>query len=118
MADALDKTRYFVLGCMDLIVAVDHKPLLNRFVDRSLEDIPNNRLDSLKEKTLRYRFSIIHVPGVRHRAADGVSRHPTGAPERLNLDGDVANIATGDTRHHLVYSGAWDTHMPPDRTWR
>ena len=61
-------------------------------------DIPSNRLDSLKEKTLRYRFSIIHVPGVRHRAADGISRHPTGAPEKLNLDGDVANIATGDTR--------------------
>ena len=28
IADALDKARFFVLGCEDLIVAVDHKPLL------------------------------------------------------------------------------------------
>ena len=28
VADALDKARYFVLGCEDLIIAVDHKPLL------------------------------------------------------------------------------------------
>ena len=28
VADALDRTRHFVLGCSDLVVAVDHKPLL------------------------------------------------------------------------------------------
>ena len=28
IVDALDKARYFVLGCDDLIIAVDHKPLL------------------------------------------------------------------------------------------
>ena len=50
VADALDKCRYFVLGCQDLIVAVDHKPLLKLFGDRSLQDIPNTRLRNLKEK--------------------------------------------------------------------
>ena len=64
VADALDKARYFVLGCRNLIVAVDHKPVLKILGDRSLEDISNSRLRNLKEKTLRYRFSIIHVPGV------------------------------------------------------
>ena len=44
VADALDKARYFVLGCEDLILAVDHKPLLKVLGDRSLEDIPNARL--------------------------------------------------------------------------
>ncbi|CAG2222072.1 unnamed protein product [Mytilus edulis] len=39
VVDALDKARYFVLGCDDLIIAVDHKPLLKIFSDRSLEDI-------------------------------------------------------------------------------
>ena len=53
VAHALDHSRYFVLGCEDLIIAVDHKPLLKVFDDRSL-DIPNNRLRNLKEKTLRY----------------------------------------------------------------
>ena len=44
VADALKKARYFVLGCNDLIIAVDHKPLLKVFGDRSLDDIPNSRL--------------------------------------------------------------------------
>ena len=47
VADALDKARYFVLGCDDLIVAVDHKPLLKVLGDRSLEGIPNARLRNL-----------------------------------------------------------------------
>ena len=46
VVDALDKTRYFVLVCDDLIIVVDHKPLLKIFSDRSLE-----------EKTLRYIIS-------------------------------------------------------------
>ena len=60
MADALEKARYFVLGCSDLIVALDYKPLLKILRDRALEDISNTRLRNLKEKTLRYRFRIVH----------------------------------------------------------
>ena len=92
VADALDRCRYFVLGCKDLIVAVDHKPLLKLFGDRSLEDIPNTRLRNLKEKTLRYRFRMVHVPGVRHRATDCLSRHPTGEPVKFELSDDIASI--------------------------
>ena len=44
VADALDKARFFVLGCSDFIIAVDHKPLLKIFSDRSFEKIPNGRL--------------------------------------------------------------------------
>ncbi len=35
VADALDKARHFVLGCSNLIIAVDHKPLLKLFGDRT-----------------------------------------------------------------------------------
>ena len=56
VADALDKARFFVLGCNDLIIAVDYKPLLKIFSDQSLEEISNSRICNLKEKTLRYRF--------------------------------------------------------------
>ena len=93
VVDALKKARHFVLGCRDLIVAVDHKPLLKIFGDRSLEDIPNPRLLNLKEKTLQYQFRMIHVPGVRHAAADAVSRHPISDAEQLTLPDDVACIA-------------------------
>ena len=91
VADALDKARFFVLGCSDLTIAVDHKPLLKLFGDRSL----NARLRNLKEKTLRYRFRMVHIPGMRHKAADAVSRYPTGSrlPELLHLPDDVASTS-------------------------
>ena len=92
VVDALDKARYFVLGCEDLIIAVDHKPLLKIFADRGLEDIPNPRLRNLKEKSLRYRFRMVHIPGARHRATDCLSRHPTGEPEKLELPDDIATM--------------------------
>ena len=92
VADALEKTRFFVLGCRQLIIAVDHKPLLKLLGDRSLNDISNNRLRNLKEKTLRYHFTMVHVPGVKHKAADTLSRHPTGStkPDLMRLPDDIA----------------------------
>ena len=56
VADALHQCRYFVLGCKDLTVVTDHKPLLNILNDWSLADIQNKRLQNLKEKTLSYQF--------------------------------------------------------------
>ena len=64
-----------MLGCKDLTIAVDHRPLLKIFGDRSLDHISNTRL---KEKTLRYRFRMAHIPRVKNRAPDALSRHPTG----------------------------------------
>ena len=93
VADALDKARFFVLGCSDLIVAVDHKPLLKILGDRSLDDITNTRLRNLKEKTLRYRFRMVHISGIHNKAADAISRHPSGDtnPEKLCLPDDIAH---------------------------
>ena len=54
----------------------------------------NPRLQRLKEKTLRFNFKIIHVPGVKHKAADATSRHPTGHGEHME-------IATLTTNHVL-----------------
>ena len=93
---ALDKARHFVLGCPDLVVAVDHKPLLKLFGNRSLEDIPNPRLRNLKEKTLRYRFQMVHIPGVKQCVADGLSRHPVDPAEVLNLPDDIATVSRSE----------------------
>ncbi|XP_012943385.2 uncharacterized protein LOC106013107 [Aplysia californica] len=96
VVDALDKARHFTLGCSDLIVAVDHKPLLETFGDRCLDDIPNPRLRNLKEKSLRYRFRIVHIPDLRHAAADAVSHRPVGSPNTLRLPDDAAPILLPD----------------------
>ena len=58
----------------NLTIAVDHRPLLRIFGDRSLDNICNTRLRNLKEKTLRYHFKIVHIPGVKNRALDTLSR--------------------------------------------
>lgn len=75
VVDALEKSRYFVLGCDNLIIAVDHKPLLKLFGNRLLKDISNDRIRCLKVKTLRYNFKMIHLPVAKHKAPDAVSRH-------------------------------------------
>jgi hypothetical protein len=99
LADALDRARYFVLGCTDLTVAVDHKPLLGIFGQRPLDDISNPRLRNLKEKTLRYRFQLVHIPGVKNKASDCMSRSPTGStlPKKYYLEDDDAVMYLGDT---------------------
>ena len=81
---ALKKAKYFVLGCNNLIVAVDHKPLLGILNDKEIQDIDNLRLSKLKEKTFRFSFKIIHVPGIKNRIADTTSRFPS-----YNLDQSV-----------------------------
>ena len=49
--DTLEKGCYFVLGCNNLVICVDHKPLLKIFSDRSLNNIPNPQLcKSLERK--------------------------------------------------------------------
>ena len=90
VVDDLNKTRHFTLGCPDLTVVVDHKPLLKVLGDRALDDIPNPRLRNIKEKSLRYRFRVLHIPGVRNTVADALSRNPVGDAEIPDLSDDVA----------------------------
>ena len=70
----VESTRHYTLGNPKLLIATDHKPLLKILGDRKLEDIPNPRLVNLKEKTLRWHFSIIHIPGKFHIGPDTMSR--------------------------------------------
>ena len=84
----LESARHFVLGCDNLVVATDHKPLLGVLNNRHLGDIKNERLLSLKEKTLPYRFSVFHIPGQKQKAPDANSRKPTCDAKKLPLDSD------------------------------
>ena len=73
---SLDQTRYFTLGCDKLLVVVDHKPLCGLFNDKSLEDITNTRLLKIKEKTLKWKFTVMYRPGKKNFFADFASRNP------------------------------------------
>ena len=72
------------------MIATDHKPLVKVLGDRALDDIHNPRLFRLKQRTLMWRFRILHVPGKSNAAADAASRYPpTATPpgEETDFDG-------------------------------
>lgn len=79
VVSALSKAKYIVQGCKNLVVAVDHKPLLKLFGDREYNEIDNNRFLNLKEKTVMYDFTMVHVPGKLHVGSNGISRRRNDA---------------------------------------
>lgn len=101
LAWALQHSRMYTLGCPDLLLAVDHKPLLGIFNHRDLESIKNPRLRKLKEDTLAWRFSIMHCPGKWTRGPDALSRQKISAsmsaireePDSTTAAGSSANVA-------------------------
>ena len=103
---ALERCRLFVLGCPNLLIAVDHKPLIKILGDRSLGDIKNPRLFNLKEKTLMYSYKIKHVPGSWHLGPDACSRYPSMSSalqcfKTMPTDTDLDSISAC---HHFVES--------------
>ncbi|KAJ8359136.1 hypothetical protein SKAU_G00156610 [Synaphobranchus kaupii] len=87
VAWGLEQTRYFTQGCDNLVVVTDHKPLVKIFGDHTLDEITNSRLFRLKQRTLPWRFDIVHLPGKSNHAADATSRHPSpsGSANGLSL---------------------------------
>ena len=89
VASALHKTRYYTQGCDKLLIGTDHKSLLGVLNDRSMESIDNPGLIRLKEKTLGWRFKIIHIPGKKLCGPDALSQ--AVAP----VQGEVQMMAWG-----------------------
>ena len=58
------------------MITTDHKPLVKVLGDRALDDIHNPRLFRLKQRTLMWRYRIVHVSGENNAAADAASRYP------------------------------------------
>ena len=73
---ALHKTAHYTLGCPDLLILVDHKPLIGLLTKREIGEIENPRLESLSEKTMRWNFRIEHIAGAKNFAPDALSRYP------------------------------------------
>ena len=84
----LEKCAPFILGHPNLLLALDHKPLIKIFGPASMESITNPRLFSLKQKTLRYRFIPVHVAGKKHVVPDTFSR-------RSDTSETISNVLPG-----------------------
>ena len=98
VAWSLEHARIFTLGCKNLTVSTDHKPLLGILSNRALSEIKNPRLLNLKERTLMYRFNIQYNPGKWHRGPDALSRNPV----------------TGSAIHALFIASDNDAHCIED----
>ncbi|KAK4326776.1 hypothetical protein Pmani_002793 [Petrolisthes manimaculis] len=57
VAWCLRKARLFLLGCPNLVLVTDHRPLVGILSNKALTDIVNPRLFRLKEQTLQYQFT-------------------------------------------------------------
>ena len=86
VAWSLEQTRFFTMGCDELLVVVDHKPLIKLLGDRRLDEINNPRLFRLKQRTLMWKFQMEYQPGVHNHFADAVSRRPNRFAEMSSID--------------------------------
>ncbi len=94
----LQRCRMFIMGSTNLVLAVDHKPLIKIFNDREFSSITNPRLLQLKEKTLMFRYNIIHAKGKSNimKVADITSRNPapdSDHPSEQPSHGDAAAVS-------------------------
>ena len=87
----LRKARLFLLGCPNLTLVTDHRPLVKLFGDKELKDILNPRLLAMKEKTLSYNFNIKYLPGKKN-PADFLSRYPALRSNPDTTDEDLATV--------------------------
>ena len=92
VAWGLEQTKYFTMGCDNLLVVTDHSPLVKVLGDRRLDEINNPRLFRIKERTLMWRFDIEYQPGKLNSVSDALSRYPNRFAEIASLamssDGD------------------------------
>ena len=101
VAWALEQTRFFTMGCSDLLVVVDHKPLVKLLGDRRLDEIVNPRLFRIKQRTLMWQFQIEYQPGTKNHVADAVSRRPNKFAEMASID----MRGEGDSMEELLIAG-------------
>ena len=104
VAWSLEQTKYFTMGCNDLIVVVDHKPLTKLLGDKTLDEIPNPRLFRLKQRTLPWAFEIYWMPGKSNSFSDATSRNPAPSMTEEEIDDFVSMINVNLEDSALSYS--------------
>ena len=83
VVNALQKTKHYTQGCDRLVVCTNHVPLVPVLSTKALENIDNPRLMRLVQKTLSWRFSVIHIPGKQLAGPDMLSRIPANPGPKL-----------------------------------
>ena len=77
IAWSLEQTKYFTMGCPDLLVVTDHKPLVRLLGAKPLAGVTNPGPFRLKQPVPMWDLSMAHLPGRTNKAADATSRQPS-----------------------------------------
>ena len=112
-AYGLDKCRFFVLGHPNLILCLDHQPLIPLFGQQELASIHNPRLFNFKTKSLPFRFQTIYIQGKKHVTPDALSRRHDG-PHAPVQDEEPDHTKHSTPSSGQVQSEYADTLSPPD----
>ena len=97
----LEKCKFFVMGLKNLILCIDHKPLIAILGDKqNLADIPNPRIMNFKLKSMMYRFKVKYIPGKDHVIPDAFSRrHDSPIAQATTVkhvvEGTMSNVLPG-----------------------
>ena len=77
---ACEKFHEYLIGLEKFTLQSDHKPLIPLLGDnKPLTDLPP-RIQRFRMRLMRFRYSIIHVPGKDLWTADALSRAPSSPP--------------------------------------
>ena len=89
---AVSKCSFYLKGCESFTVVTDHRPLEGVFKKDIFREIPNPRLQRIREKLPEFNIIVKWVPGKSHHIADALSRAPlfSGPEEEEELSIDTA----------------------------
>ena len=95
---AKDKADYFIYGCPDLHIVVDHKPLLAFFREnpKPLDQIVNKRLRMYVSEINTLKFKNFHIAGAKNYLSDQGSRFPSGVAGADKGEKGSENIVKSD----------------------
>ena len=111
VAWSLEQTKYFTMGCDDLIVVVDHKPLTKILGDRALDEISNPRLFRIKQRTLPWIYEISWLPGKNNCFSDATSRRPHQSPETEEEAGIMISLINAHLEESSVHEQQFSLAM-------
>ena len=96
---ALQKCRYHLLGAPTFKVVTDHRALVPLLNKKSLQEIPNARLQRLIEKTRDFDLVCVWEAGKNLHIVDALSRHPVFEPEDRASEVDLTHNAQCNSIH-------------------
>ena len=102
---ACEGFREYLMG-MQFQVETDHKPLVSLLGEKNLEEL-SPRLQCFHMHLMRYKFTILHLPGKELTVADTLSRAPTSLAKSADIEfyQDICEPDHGNSSYHRAAFG-------------